>query len=184
MRTVDTNVPKAKRTYGSNDSNPIKRLLLYAGLSREEYLSVRPDFVRSNKIMMTAVSIVVIVFMSAMTVFSFMTENQGVVSSRYVYIISLLFPFATLAIGRFGNSYSIVFVGVYLFSIFAVCGGIAMGVLGSNDNLSVSFMVIILVVPILFFGCPLRKMFFILASMIAFLIAVFVSKQEKLLREM
>lgn len=151
--------------------NKIVNSLLYAGLTKEDFREIEPRIIKDNKEKLLIISISVFIIMIALIVYTFVTENYAVFNSREVYVVGAIISAFTFIIGRFGKGSRVVVLGVYTLSYCLILCGIGLSVI-SSDNLSVAFMVFIVSVPIIFSGRPIRKIVFIIISLIIFLIVM------------
>ena len=149
----------------------IKRTLFYADVDKDAYRAIRSKIEQSNIVTMTIFSLVAFVLTSIMTllyvfVIRAMSEAWvvflfGVFGSLIIFVLSILcrtYP---------KLSYFSIYLAITLFMLY----GILMGTLCRPNDVTVTFMVLMLFLPLLFVDRPIRLigtlMFFITVFLIA-----------------
>lgn len=132
----------------------LKSLLLYAGLGKEEYDKISASYQEQNWIVLFVFSLLLSIMTFGFFVLSYVHDSLH--SCRYIYlaacIISLLISVIDLKIGK-NNVYVIAHL-CFLFTAVTYMMGILNGTVGDPDDLAVTFVVLIVAVPMIFNGRP------------------------------
>lgn len=148
----------------------LKDMLLYAGLSKEEYERVQGIYLSPNWLILCIFSSLVSVTMLAFSIYSFF--NEDLAGSRYIYLAVSAVTLAIALVNVFKgkeNLRSLAFLSE-LFIAVAYLMGMLNGTVGDPNHLSVTFMVLIFVLPMIFNGRPIIIMGEMLISCILFVI--------------
>lgn len=146
------------------------RELLYAGVSQEEYKLIRKDVHEENRKSLLTFSAITIVFLLIMFFVSFVSED--VEDNRWVYLavmIVTVIMFTAAYINKYGN-YAALLVDIYAFVILLFAFGIVLGTVTRPDEQTVTFVALLLTVPLLFTDRPIRMAICIFLGIIAFVI--------------
>ena len=130
----------------------LKDMLLYAGLSKEEYEKVQGIYLSPNWLILCIFSSLVSVTMLAFSIYSFF--NEDLAGSRYIYLAVSAVTLAIALVNVFKgkeNLRSLAFLSE-LFIAVAYLMGMLNGTVGDPNHLSVTFMVPIFVLPMIFNG--------------------------------
>jgi len=159
----------------------IKRILFYADVNKEMYQSVRNKIEHTNIVTATIFSLVAFILTSIMTlVYVFVIRAMqeawvvflfGVAGSLVVFVMSII------ARKHVRLSYICIYVAITLFSIY----GILMGTYCRPDEQTVTFMVLMLFLPLLFVDKPIRLIAAMVFYIAVFLAAAFHTKTGKVL---
>ncbi len=142
----------------------ITRKLFYAGMSQEEYKLIRNDVQEENRKSLMTFSAITVVFLLIMFYVSFVSED--VEANRCVYLfvmIAAAIMFAVAYLNKHGN-YVILLVDIYAFVTLLFSFGIVLGTVTRPDEQTVTFVVLLLTVPLLFTDRPIRMVFFNMQS--------------------
>ncbi|MGN0642395.1 MAG: GGDEF domain-containing protein [Huintestinicola sp.] len=148
----------------------IRKLILNAGLTDDEYKSIKADIMESNMQNITIFSVVAFVFLIAMFIMTFAID--GIVRNRWLYFIAaVIVAFSFVFSGVvFKKSHTAVTVSMYIFIGVIFAFGIILGAVKNTDQLAVSFIAILLTGPMLFTDRPVRMIPVIYISVGAFIL--------------
>ncbi len=140
---------------GNHMWDKIVSLALYGGTDRESYEQVKGKMETSNGIMSFLFACVATVLIAGMVVASFF--EPGFESSRPIYILGIIFSICQIIVSLLSKKYSFLsYVAVYMaISIFFLYG-IGIATLTRPDQQTVTFMVMLIFVPLIFVDRPLR----------------------------
>lgn len=147
----------------------LRDLLLYSGMSREEYDQISGEIQSSNRKNLLVYTLIAAAFLAVMTVLSFFTED--VAQSRSVYFGTMLLSLALFASSKcLAAKYpKVLLVSVYLFIGILFSFGIILGTVTRPDEQTVTFVALLLTVPLLFTDSPLRMIICIGIFALAFI---------------
>lgn len=134
----------------------LKNVFLYAGVDRLSYERARPKILKANLIMATVISALAAFLISILLISSF--KSESIQQNRIVYelglIMSLVILLASLTVTR--RHPKIIMVIVYAsYSIYYLYG-ILIGAITDPAGKTVTFMVMLVFMPILFIDRPLH----------------------------
>lgn len=160
----------------------LKNTLLYAGEDREGYQRIEAELKESNRKSLQAFSLIAFAAMTIMFISSFL--DPGVERNRTAYFLSaavcLLLSGASLAAKR---TPWLSYLGMYGFLAVLYVFGIALGTFIQPNEMTVSFMILLFVAPLLFTDRPLRMSAAILVGIVAYVIAARMTQREELFRK-
>ena len=159
----------------------LKKELLYAGMSAEDYNLIRRDIHEENRKSMLTFSAITVVFLLIMFVLSFFSED--VEANRWVYFSVMLVTagmFAAAYLNRQGN-HGVLLVDIYGFVILLFSFGIVLGTVTRPDEQTVTFVALLLTVPLLFTDRPFRMVICIFLSIVVFIITAIFVKEDYVL---
>ena len=130
-----------------------KRLLLYAGLTKEEYDAIKPEIREQNRKNLCVYTLVVMLMMLLMIAAGSFVLTLA--RNRTAYAYSVVAFFLTYLLARFGRGWAIS-LAVYVFSAVALFIGIAMGTLVDPDQATSIYTALLFAVPLLFTDRPLK----------------------------
>lgn len=141
-----------------------------AGVTEEEYMQISDEIRRNNRQSLMIFSIISSVFLLIMFFLSFV--SQDVASNRWVYLFTMFITFAIYVIAKFcSDNYPVVLViDVYAFMSVLFIFGIILGTFTRPDEQTVTFIALLLTVPLLFTDRPIRMTGCIYTYIIAFVI--------------
>ena len=159
----------------------ITRELFYAGLSREEYKLIRNDIQEENRKSLLTFSAITVAFLLVMFFISFVSED--VEANRLVYLLVMIVA-AVMFVGAYLNkhgNYKALLVDIYAFVILLFSFGIILGTVTRPDEQTVTFVALLLTVPLLFTDRPVRMVICIFIAIIFFIIAAILVKEDYVL---
>lgn len=161
--------------------NYIMRELFHAGMSQEEYKLILNDVQEENRKSLLTFSSITIVFLLIMFFVSFVSED--VEANRWVYLFVMIVTaimFAVAYLNKHGN-YSVLLVDIYAFVILLFSFGIVLGTVTRPDEQTVTFVALLLTVPLLFTDRPVRMVICIFIAIISFIITAIFVKEDYVL---
>ena len=161
--------------------NFMKRELLYAGVSQEEYRLIEKDLQEENRKSMLTFSAITVVFLLIMFLVSFVSEDVS--DNRWVYLCVMVVTVIMLATAywnKHGN-YAVLLSNIYAFVILLFAFGIVLGTVTRPDEQTVTFVAFLLTVPLLFTDRPIRMILCIFIAIIAFIITAMFVKVDYVL---
>ena len=159
----------------------MKRELLYAGVSQEEYRLIQKDLQEENRKSMLTFSAITVAFLLIMFLISF--ASKDVEANRWVYLFVMIVTAAMLAVAylnRHGN-YVVLLLDIYAFVILLFSFGIVLGTVTRPDEQTVTFVAFLLTVPLLFTDRPIRMVICLFIAIIAFIITAIFVKEDYVL---
>ena len=159
----------------------MKRELLYAGVSQEEYRLIQKDLQEENRKSMLTFSAITVAFLLIMFLMSFAAKD--VEANRWVYLFVMIVTAAMLAVAylnKHGN-YVVLLLDIYAFVILLFSFGIVLGTVTRPDEQTVTFVAFLLTVPLLFTDRPIRMVICIFIAIIAFIITAIFVKEDYVL---
>ena len=159
----------------------MKRELLYAGVSQEEYRLIQKDLQEENRKSMLTFSAITVAFLLIMFLMSF--ASKDVEANRWVYLFVMIVTAAMLAVAylnKHGN-YVVLLLDIYAFVILLFSFGIVLGTVTRPDEQTVTFVAFLLTVPLRFTDRPIRMVICIFIAIIAFIITAIFVKEDYVL---
>ncbi len=158
----------------------MKNKLLYAGIGKEEYNRIKNEIFEDNLRELRLCSFVSTIFMTALFVLSLFTEVFRV--GKWLYLSVLVVDIAVFLIARYGKlSDAALKVFIYLFwSLFLVMGMILSFVVAPDKN-AVTFIVFLLIGPLLFTDRPIKIGVFVEFFAFVYVIAAFFLKDPSVM---
>lgn len=130
-------------------------LLMYGGLDLQEFRRIEPELHENNRINLSTFTVLAAVAMTIMSISAFLVPSLAM--NRYAYIGSAVMCICLWAATFAAKKKSwIIYVGIYLFLALLFTFGIILGTVTEPDELTVSFLVLLFVAPLLFTDSPLR----------------------------
>lgn len=154
----------------------IKNLLLYAGLEKNEYNKIQDIYIAHNWMLLNFFSLAVTILMFGFSVLSF--ADYELAQSRPAYIVCL---FACLIIFLINllhakNSPSTQRVMQYVFVACVYLMALFNGTISDPDNLAITFIAVIVMMPLVFNGQPLISLGSMLTASTLFIVMVLIFK--------
>ena len=147
----------------------VKGVLFFAGIARPDYERVVSQINKSNRIMVTVFSTFATILTAVVLVLSFFIEsirpNRMVYAAGFVSSVLLLFVASHLAKKREWIVTGLVHISFAIFLIY----GILIGTITDPDQKTVTFMVMLIFMPVLFIDKPIR-----MAANMCFYIILFI----------
>ena len=159
----------------------ISRCLRYAGLTPEEYRQIKPELHTSNRQNLRIFSLISAFFLFIMFCISFVSDDVS--ANRWVYFGVLLLMAGEYAAAQWIAPVrpGVLMPAVYLFISVLFVFGIVLGTVAGPDEQSVTFIALVLTMPLLFIDTPLRMGLCIYLYVLAFIVTVCVVKVDYVL---
>lgn len=160
----------------------IKKILLYAGVEKEEYEKVKPDIIRTNRIMVIAISGFAVALIAAMYISTYFAE--GIRVNQLVYRIGFIVSFIFFLIACFVTKKSANAVNIMMslsYSIFYIYG-IMIGTITDPENKTVTFMVMLVFLTVLFVDRPIHMAIITISYVIVFIFLCYHNKTGAILQ--
>lgn len=160
--------------------NRIKNYMLYGDTDRESYQGIKERLESYNRITALIFASVATVLIGGMLLLSF--SQEGFSSSRNVYIFGIIFSVILIVVALISKKVpALTYVSVYLaISVFLVYG-IAIATLTRPEEQTVTFMVLLIFVPLIFVDRPIRMAGSLIFYIIAFIIMAYRTKTGSVL---
>lgn len=159
----------------------IKRELFFAGMSQEEYNLIQNDVQEENRRSLLTFSAITVVFLIIMFFVSYVSEDAE--PNRWVYLFVMIVTAIMLAAAYFIRSgyYAVLLFDIYAFVILLFSFGIVLGTVTRPDEQTVTFVALLLTVPLLFTDRPIRMLGCIFFAIISFVITAIFLKEDYVL---
>lgn len=154
---------------GAYMGNKLKELFFYAGVDKESYERVITDIDKSNRNIVIIFSALASAFVGIMCIITFFVDST--IQNRRVYFVGFILSIILLSLSKIyakKNSWIIVPLVHFAFSIFFIYG-IVIGTITNPSQQTVTFMVMLVFLPVLFNEIPIRA----ILNMV-FYIAIFI----------
>ncbi|MGN0677216.1 MAG: GGDEF domain-containing protein [Ruminococcus sp.] len=144
-----------------NKIKNFKEYFIYSGISKDDYKFISGEIQSGNRQNLIIFSAVASVFLFIMFFLSFFSKD--VETSRWVYFFTMLSTLSVLVTAKLfsENSPLILLTDIYIFVSILFIFGIILGTVTRPDEQTVSFIALILTVPLLFTDKPVRMAVFI-----------------------
>ena len=157
--------------------NEFKSLMLYGGTDKEHYTIARTKIEHQNRRMALTFSSFATFFIFVMYILSYILE--GFASSRQVYTVGMVasLVLVCMALSAKKNplfTYVLIYSATALFYIY----GIALAIFTRPEEQTVTFMVMLIFVPLIFVDRPIRMASNIIFFDIVFMVLASIYKQE------
>ena len=147
----------------------LTRFLLRAGLSQSEYEQIRDDIYKGNRQSLHIFTAVAAFFLLVMFFLTFVSED--VRDSRWVYMVSTLVMLSLFLVNKYFLLKPVqLLIAMYFFMGMLFGFGIVLGTVTRPDEQTVTFIALLLTVPLLFTDRPLRIIVNIYMYMFAFIV--------------
>lgn len=135
------------------------KAFLYAGIDKEMLPTVRKAFVDEHRKGVMLLSLVVGVLLSCLAVYTHFFDNPYQ-ENAYAYVIIALVEFVIFALARFSAPQhpSIVKTLVFANKMILYALGVALSSVLDPTNYALGFVIMIIVVPLIFFDVPVKNM--------------------------
>ena len=158
----------------------IRNLAIYGGTDRESYNDIKERIEKSNGRTALVFGSVAAILIGIMLVLSFFLE--GFMSSRKVYLIGTILSVLIVITAGLSKAISaLTYVSVYLAISFFLLYGIAIATLTRPEEQTVTFMVMLIFVPLIFVDRPLRMAVSLTMYIVGFIIMACITKEEPVL---
>ncbi len=133
----------------------IQSMLFYAGTDYSSISRVVPRILQTNRIMMTTLSICATIFIGVLLILSFYLTDLETSRPMYTFGLASSVVLFILAILAKKITWLITPMGYLTISVYYICG-ILNGIMADPDGKTVTFMVMLVLMPILIQERPLR----------------------------
>ena len=151
----------------------LKNLLYYGGVDKKTFHLIQDDIIEGNRKNIMSISLLVAIVLFGMELYSLIWTS--IARNRMAYAIclgfSLILYFVAKYIGK-NNKRSVMYC-VYAFLCLIMAFGITLGTFIEPNEMTTSFLVALIVCPLLFTDSPLRMIFLILLSIFVYYICAF-----------
>ena len=148
-----------------------KKTLLQFGLDQQEYLLIRDRIVEDNRRRLLSASLILSFFLLVMLILSFLVEDIS--HTRTIYLWTMVLTFSQIVFAQVGKKYkSLITLGVYLFMVVTFAFGIYQGIITAPAEQAVSFMVLMVAIPVWFTMKPSHVIRFIYLSALFYIVCV------------
>ena len=157
-----------------------KKFLLYGGVSRTEYDQIREEIRESNRKNLIMFSAIATVFLAIMFLVSLLLS--GLDEFRWIYASFAVFSGCILLCTLYGivkQSHILVLMHIFMSAMFVL--GIMLGAFSDPDEQTVTFIALLLTVPVLFIDKPVRMTASILVHLTVFVIMACCVKEGSVL---
>ena len=158
----------------------IKNFIFYGDTDKDSYFSIKKRIEESNRITAFIFASVATVLIFIMLLLSFFEE--GFSGSRPVYIFGIIFSLMIVGVSVLSRKKAVLtYVAVYMaISVFLVYG-IAIATLTRPEEQTVTFMVMLIFVPLIFVDRPSRMAISLIFYIIVFIIMALNTKEGSVL---
>ena len=158
----------------------IKNFAVYGDTDRESYNGVRQKIEDSNRITALVFASVAALLIGIMLILSFFQE--GFTDSKPVYIFGVIFSLLILAVSLLSKKYALLtYAAVYMaISVFLVYG-IAIASITRPEEQTVTFMVMLIFIPLIFVDRPVRMAIVLILYITVFIIMALQTKTDPVL---
>ena len=151
-------------------------LVLYAGLKKEYFTNILPEMRESTRRSLSVFTLLVAAATTILAAASFFLDNLVTNRCYYFYVAVFTLLLYLLAQTVMKRHPAFVNVGLYLFMAVLYAFGIVMGTFVAPDQMTVSFIVLLFAVPLIFSDRPLNMG---LANLLAIVIYVICAKNTQ-----
>ncbi|MCR5700581.1 MAG: diguanylate cyclase [Lachnospiraceae bacterium] len=146
----------------------LKRNILYGGTDRNGYIAVQDKISAVNRTTSLVFAWVATFLISAMFVLSF--YQDGFAKSKPVYLLGVIFSIIQVIISVLAKKIPVLsYISVYMATSVFLLYGIAIATITRPEEQTVTFMVLLIFVPLIFVDRPIR-----MALFLVFYIALFI----------
>ena len=159
----------------------LKRYFWNSGMSEDEYMQIWGEIQSSNRQNLTIFSMIAAAFLLIMFFLSFL--SQDIAANRWVYLLTMFISLALFGVAKFCSEKhpGLLLAGIYAFMSILFLFGIVLGTVTRPDEQTVTFIALLLTVPLLFTDRPVRMIGCIYVYIIAFVIAALYIKEDYVL---
>ena len=164
-----------------NAAKSICRILFRAGLTEEEYKSVNAEVLSGNRQSLLIYSVIAGLFLAIMFVASFLIEE--VEPHRFTYLSALAVCAVIFCMVKLSSEMrpGLILVCIYTFMGILLAFGIILGTVAERNERAVTFIALLLTVPLLFTDRPGRTILCIYASVAVFVAVALAVKDEEII---
>ena len=161
-----------------------KNVLLYAELKPEEYEQVKEEIIESNLQNLKIFSLIALIFMLVMYGLTFVLPDfiLDLEIKRVAYAIPIPFLLVIFVLAKdYSLSETHILICMYAFMGVLYGFGMVLGTIGSPNEQAVTFVALLLTVPLLFSDRPLRMVISIYLFVAVFIVAAICFKTKRFL---
>lgn len=146
-----------------------KNTFFYAGLSKEEYGQISDEINKNNRQSLMIFSGITCAFLLFMVCLSFL--YSGAQPNRWLYVTALIGTAIVFLTGKFAakNNPLLLRTGLYAFVGIIFLFGILLGILKNPNGHTVTFIALLLTVPLLFTDRPIKVIVCLIVSAVVFI---------------
>lgn len=150
-------------------------------MSQEDYRLIRDDIHEENRKSLMTFSMITAVFLLVMFILSFFSED--VAANRWVYFSVMIISLGMFAAAYYAKigKYRTLIADIYAFVAILFAFGIILGTYTRPDEQTVTFVALLLTVPLLFTDRPFRMIICIALAVAAFVITAIFVKEDYVL---
>lgn len=157
----------------------LKKLLFFANMDNSSFSRIQDEIRQSNRLNLQTFSGIASIALLLMFISSFFVESLSM--NRTAYLAAMLVCLVLLGLAHAGRRIpQLVYVGVYCFLGLLFAFGIVLGTVTQPFELTVSFIVLLFVVPLLFTDIPIRMITAILIGIFVYLPAAYVTQTAEM----
>lgn len=146
----------------------IRNLMLYGGVSREDYEHVKKDILHANRHTAMVFSAIACILIAMMALISMFQESLS--GTHAVYILGTVGSAVIFMLAYCGKyNRALIYVSMYLANCFFLMYGLVIGVVTRPQEQTVTFMVLLLLLPLIFVDRPIRTNGLLLLFIILFI---------------
>ena len=161
-----------------------KNVLLYAQLKPEEYEQIKDEITKSNLQNLRIFSLIALIFMLVMYGLTFLLPNYilDLEIKRITYMVSIPLLLVIFVLAKdYTLSEMHILICTYAFMGVLYAFGIMLGTIGSPDEQTVTFVALLLTIPLLFNDRPIRMVCSIYLYVIVFIVMASCFKTKRFL---
>lgn len=156
----------------------LKSTLLYAGADRSSIKRILPEIRKTNRTMLGTLSIIAALLIGTMLIFSF--TSPGLRQNRMVYIIGSALSVAVFLLSFVAKNHDwlvnpLAYVACSIYYVY----GIFLGTVTEPEGKTVTFIVMLVIMPILFIERPLKTGLTVIFYDIVFICLCLINKTGK-----
>lgn len=160
--------------------NKLKDLMIYGGITKEEYHECVQDINKSNRTSVILFSVLGIVAFILALILSI--TNSPMRGNRWVYLTAICVLLCLAIVNKLvKHSSHITNFTVYAYEFMMYAAGIYLGAVTGIEELAATFMVLLFSIPLLFITRPIYSNLFIVCSDIFFVSMLHIMNQESVL---
>lgn len=148
----------------------LRKLIINAGMTDEEYDSIKNAITKSNMQNLRIFPIIAFVFLLVMFILSFVID--GITHNRWLYFLAAAVDMIALLLPWIFRKRQYVFstISMYIFLSVLFSFALVLGAVKNTDQLAVTFIAILLVGPLLFTDRPIRMITFIYIYVVLYIV--------------
>lgn len=158
----------------------IKNYALYGDTDKESYISIKNKIEDANRVTALVFSSVASVLIGVMLILSYYQE--GFSSSQTVYVLGVVFSVFQVIVAIAGQRVRVLtYISVYLAMSVFLGYGIVIATVTRPEEQTVTFMVLLIFVPLIFVDRPVRMALALILNIVIFIIMALRSKTDPVL---